>query len=219
MAGEEGWTAKTVVFLGVVVIEALAHLALDDERFAGLSLVLLLLPPVVVGYLVVRAAGNRLLWAAIFAAISVGILLAEHAGSSGLAMAYGVPHAVVYLILLWLFGRTLSGDNVPLITRLAHGVHGTMPAEMIVYTRKLTVVWCVFFAGQVVVSGLLLAFAPTHVWSLFVNVLNFPLLALAFVGEYAYRSIRHRDFPRSSIVRAIHAFRANSPFLKNARSR
>ena len=53
---------------------------------------------------------------------------------------------------------------------------------------------------------LLLAFAPFEVWSMFVNLLNLPLLVLMFVGDYLYRAIRFPDHPRASIARVLRAF-------------
>ena len=50
------------------------------------------------------------------------------------------------------------------------------------------------FAGQIMVSALLLRFAPEQWWLLFINGLNVPLLLLMFVAEYA---IRRRRFPGS----------------------
>jgi uncharacterized membrane protein len=74
------------------------------------------------------------------------------------------------------------------------------------YTRRLTVLWCMFFAAQLTASALLLRFGSLESWSLFVNVLNFPLVALMFVGDYAYRVIRYRDLPQSSMANALKAY-------------
>jgi uncharacterized membrane protein len=64
----------------------------------------------------------------------------------------------------------------------------------------------VFFAGQVAVSALLLAFAPLSAWSLFVNVLNVPLIALMFAAEYLYRVTRYPDHPRTTLPGMLRAF-------------
>jgi uncharacterized membrane protein len=118
----------------------------------------------------------------------------------------GAPHAAVYVYLLWLFGRTLRRGAEPLITRLARQVRGSMSPAMEAYTRRLTFAWCLFFAAQLTASALLLAFAPVDVWSFFVNVLNLPLVALMFAGDYLYRVLRYRNDPQSSIVTAVRAF-------------
>src|SRR5687767_3680733 len=87
----------------------------------------------------------------------------------------GLPHAAINLFLLWVFGRTLRGGREPLITAFARRIHGDVPPDMEPYTRGVTAAWCLFFAIQVLLSALLLAVAPLHVWSLFVNVLSLPL--------------------------------------------
>jgi uncharacterized membrane protein len=121
-----------------------------------------------------------------------------------------LPHTAIYLSLLWLFGQTLKSGREPLITRLARRVHGTLPPALRAYTRRVTVAWCMFFAAQLIVSALLFLFASPREWSLFVNVLNFPLLALMFGGEYLYRIVRHGDFPHASIIDCIRAFKDDS---------
>jgi uncharacterized membrane protein len=118
----------------------------------------------------------------------------------------GLPHAAGYSLVLWLFGRTLLPGEEALITRVARRFHGSLSPSMEAYTRRLTAAWCVFFAAQLAVSGLLLAFASLDAWSLFVNVLNIPLLAAMFVGDYLYRMLRYRDYPQASIAQAVEAF-------------
>jgi len=74
------------------------------------------------------------------------------------------------------------------------------------YTRKLTAAWCVFFAAQLAGSALLLAYGSLESWSLFINVLSFPLVGLMFAADYLYRAIRYRHLPQSSIATAIQAY-------------
>jgi len=126
----------------------------------------------------------------------------------------GLPHAAAYLFMLWLFGRTLLHGREPIITRIARRVRGTLPPEMETYTRRLTAAWCVFFAAQLAASALLLGLGSVEDWSLFINVLNFPLVVLMFVGDYLYRAIRYRHLPQSSIATAVRAWardRTSSP--------
>jgi hypothetical protein len=118
----------------------------------------------------------------------VHFALRDSLGASALA---GLAHAGAYLALLWYFGRSLRAGREPLITRVA---------------RRLTVAWCAFFAGQILVSALLLAFAPHDVWSMFVNLLDLPLLALMFVAQQVYRALCFPLVPRVSIGRILSAF-------------
>jgi uncharacterized membrane protein len=124
----------------------------------------------------------------------------------GLAAVSGISHAAAYLFLLWYFARTLARGREPLVTRIARSVHGPLQPGMELFTRQVTIAWCVFCATQLIASALLLAFAPLSAWSLFINLLNLPLLAAMFVGQLVYRAIRHPDFPRASVLQAIRAF-------------
>jgi uncharacterized membrane protein len=109
--------------------------------------------------------------------------------------------------MLGLFGRTMLPGREALITRIArHARGGTMPPAMERYTRKLTAAWCVFFAAQLAGSALLLAYGSLESWSLFINVLSFPLVGLMFAADYLYRAIRYRHLPQSSIATAIQAY-------------
>jgi len=118
----------------------------------------------------------------------------------------GGPHAAIYAFLLWLFGRTLLPGREALITGAARRFHGSLAPNMEAYTRRLTAAWCVFSAAQLLVSALLLAFASLDTWSLFVNLLNLPLLAAMFVGDYLFRVLRYRRYPQATIAQAVQAF-------------
>jgi uncharacterized membrane protein len=118
----------------------------------------------------------------------------------------GLPHAAAYLFLLWLFSRTLRPGEEALITSVARRFHGPIPPWMESYTRRLTAAWCLFFAAQLLGSAGLLAFASFETWSLFVNVLNLPLVAGMFALDYLYRKLRFRGYPHASIAQSIDAF-------------
>ena len=136
-----------------------------------------------------------------------------------LAASSGISHAAVYLFLLWYFGRTLAPGRESIITRFARRVHGALPPAMERFTRRLTIAWCAFFAGQLIASALLFAFAPLSAWSLFINLLNLPLLTLMFVGQVVYRRLRYPDWPRGSIWQAVEAFSKDAVPSKSAEAR
>jgi uncharacterized membrane protein len=199
------WQAAAV--LAFAACPWLAHLALTQGADGALRLALLLLPLIALAYWIFAHAARKLPWLVILVAVAALTWALEQAraGTWGLAFMYGVPHAAAYLVLLWFFGRTLRRGRDPLISRVARRVHGALSPEMEAYTRGVTLAWCLFFAGQVAVSALLLAFAPLAAWSLFVNVLNIPLLALMFASEYLYRITRHPDHPRTTLPGMLRA--------------
>lgn len=202
-----GWLWPVMIVLGGVAYQYLIHSAVAGGQIESIRIALAILPLLVLAGWVVTRARNKLLWSFILLIAGTAIFyVVEHQERWGLAAAYGIPHAVIYVSLLWFFGRTLRHGTEPLVTRLARRVHGALAPAMESYTRRVTVAWCVFFSMQLVISALLFKVAPLTTWSLFVNVLNFPLLALMFIAEYAYRVNRHRDFPHASLFDGIRAF-------------
>lgn len=114
----------------------------------------------------------------------------------GLVAVPATLHTVAYTALLAAFGLSLRPGRVALVTMLARRMHGAIPDDMAAYTRGVTWAWCGFFGAQIATSLALFLWAPIAAWSLFVNVLNLPLIMLMFVAEYAYRMIHLRNPPR-----------------------
>ncbi len=105
----------------------------------------------------------------------------------------------IYLLLFWVFARTLKQGKEPLITgisRLERG--GVVPADLLGYTRGLTTFWSVFFILMAISSILLSFLAPLHVWSYFSNVLSYVLIAAFFLLEYPFRILRFPHHQHSS---------------------
>jgi hypothetical protein len=119
--------------------------------------------------------------------------------SFSLVAASAALHASIYVPLLVIFGVTLLPGRAPLITALARKMYGDIPAEMVTYTRGVTWAWCCFFAAQLCTSLILILWAPIVAWSLFVNVLDLPLVALMFAGEQVFRIVRLHNPPRHTV--------------------
>jgi uncharacterized membrane protein len=125
--------------------------------------------------------------------IGVGILalLLRHYAGVVLVASTGIPHALAYTAMLIIFGRSLTGQKESVITTLALRMRGPLSPVVLRYTRRVTLAWCLFFGAQLAASLILFLWAPVAVWSLFINVANFPLVLVMFVLEYAYRLVRH----------------------------
>jgi uncharacterized membrane protein len=126
--------------------------------------------------------------------------------TQGSAIAYGLPHAAVYIFLFCLFARTLAPGREPLVTGLAQRMHMSLTPPMAAYTRGVTIAWCWFFLAQLAVSALLFRYASVEAWSLFITVLHFPLVILMFALENVYRCWSHPDHPRTSVATAMGSF-------------
>jgi len=126
------------------------------------------------------------------------------------ALAVGVP-VLLNLVLCFLFARTLRAGSEPLVTRVARAERGgELPAELARYTRRLTAAWAAFFALMAATSAALALWGSFAAWSLFANVLNYVLVAVFFLAEYAYRRLRYRQFAHArpaDVVRRLHTYR------------
>jgi len=151
--------------------------------------------------------GQRLLGA--IAALAVAWLCVQAAMGVAVsaAMLYLAQHAGIHLFLAVGFGSTLRAGHTPLITTLAARVHRELTPAMLVYTRKVTLAWVLYFVAMAGLSLVLFGFAPFDTWALFANLLTPCSMVLMFVGEYLLRYRLHPEFERASIADAIRSYR------------
>lgn len=123
-----------------------------------------------------------------------------------------LPPVAINLALCWLFGRTLVRGRVPLIARFAMMEQGTLSAELASYTRTLTWLWTLLFAGAAAASLLLALSGNRDAWSLFTNLLNYLLVAMLFLGEFAYRRLRFRSYQHQSPLQLLRNVRRTNLF-------
>lgn len=109
-----------------------------------------------------------------------------------------LAHWSLYASLLGTFALTLRAGHTPLITSMAYRLHDTLSEEIIRYTRHVTIAWVLFFAAQLLTSISLFCFASLTAWSVFVNLLDIPLVVTMFAAEYAVRLRVLRHPPRHS---------------------
>jgi uncharacterized membrane protein len=200
-------SALKIAGIALIVIAPLAiHAAIATSTWTQLVVVVPVAQLLILGAIAVFRDPARIRWLGPLAVVAAfAIVWAERSGITLTAMP-GLPHAMAYSALLVGFGYTLLPGHEAILTRAVTAVRGPLPAEMIVHTRRVTLAWCCFFAAQLLGSLLLYLFAPLEVWSLFINVLNLPLVVLMFVVEGLYRFFRFRDFPRdklSDIIRVV----------------
>ena len=121
----------------------------------------------------------------------------------------------------WLFGRTLRGGRVPLITRIVEGLYQQagmpMTPALYRYTRQLTLAWSVMLALLALINLLLaLCAVPGGVlaqlgheppfavsnaqWSFFANILNYGIVGGFFVIEYLLRKRRFPNRPYRNVL-------------------
>ncbi len=124
-----------------------------------------------------------------------------------LRLGSGLSHAALFGGLLLLFAGSLRRGRTDLVTVLHRRFQSRVPPRVARYTRGVTIAWSLFFAGQLLGSALLLGFASPDAWSLFVNVLDLPLVALMFAAEFACRRVLLRGETRIGPADAIQRLR------------
>ncbi len=103
------------------------------------------------------------------------------------SLFYLCQESVVYTLLGITFARTLFGPRAALCTQLADKVHGPLSPREVLYTRRVTAAWAVFFFAITALSLVLYRWAPLRIWSIYINFCVLPLIAAMFLAEYLVR--------------------------------
>lgn len=173
----------------------------------------LALAPLVLAAAVALWRWPQRLWAVLVALGLLAVLVASWRFlTTQVAWLYFVQHLGIYGLLCSLFARTLGGPGESLVTQMARKVHGgVLTPRQAVYTRQVTVAWSGFFAGMVVVSVGLFAWASLATWSTFANLLGAPLIGLMFLGELAWRRKILPANERATLKETLRAWRTERP--------
>jgi uncharacterized membrane protein len=189
---------------------ALAHLAAASTRPDGLDALVAVLPLLGLTFLMAWRSAQRTMMLALWVAACAGL----YGAGAWLVAHYRwvllLQHVSVYALLCAAFGRTLRSGRTPMVTGLARIVHRTMSPALIGYTRSVTWAWTLYFGCICGLSLLLFWFAPIAIWSAFANLMDIPLLALMFVGEYTVRCYVLPAEDRAGPLDAIRAYRQAS---------
>lgn len=215
-----GRLGKILLLVAFIAYPILLHVFVLKEEVKMAHLLLVFAPLLAVAAWVLFRMVGKAWWPLLvlgFAAAIWYIVTGDH-GRIGLLAVNGLSHASLNLFLLWLFGRTLLPGREPLISQISRRINGELKPEVVDYTRRVTVAWCVYFVLQVTISLLLYLFTPLAAWSFFINVLNLPLLILMFVAEKVYRTMRFPNHPKTSIMKAIEVYSKDFAAPKKADS-
>lgn len=191
---------KGAVVLALIMTPIGIHVAMATQRGLALAGVLVIGESGLIAWIALSFVPVRSLrWIGCAAMLALTTAIWRLC-PSGIDVSSAIPHALAYLSLLTVFGASLTPGRKPIITVLAEASRGTLSPAVLRYTRRVTWAWCLFCAGQLAGSLLLLLFAPVTVWSAFVNLCNLPLLAAMFCGEFAWRKWRHGSWPQERLT-------------------
>lgn len=200
-----------LALLAFIAYPILLHTYILKDEVEAWRLLFVFAPLLLVTSWIIGRSVNKIWWplgALLLAALVYYIVTQQHA-RIGLLAVNGLTHVAFNLFLLLFFGRTLLRGREPLIAQISRRINGSLSPEITVYTRQVTVVWCIFFGGQIIIALLLYVFVSVSAWSFFINVLNMPLLLTLLVGEHLYRRVRFPHHQQTSIFKAMAAYSKN----------
>jgi len=94
--------------------------------------------------------------------------------------------AAVSLALLALFALSLLHPP-PVIERMARLRHPELPPEAVIYTRRVTVVWCVFFVLNALIAAWTAVYASREAWAVYNGFIAYVAMGVLFAVEWLYR--------------------------------
>ena len=89
-------------------------------------------------------------------------------------------------IMLIIFGISLFSKQ-SLIERIARLQNPDLPEKGIIYTRKITQIWCGFFIINGIIAALLIIFKQFELWAIYTGMIAYILMGLLLGGEWLYR--------------------------------
>jgi uncharacterized membrane protein len=174
----------------VVLYPGIVYLALTrlGARAAGLLVAAALL----VG-LALRAKGERQKHAVSALGVPLTLIGVALLGAvfDDERMVLALP-VIANLALLAHFGVSLR--TMPIVERFARAVDDDVWPEQVVYCRKVTVLWCAFFAVNAVAITALALFAPLSWWTLYAGIGSYALVGLLVSVEYVVRRYLFRKY-------------------------
>ncbi|MDR1462940.1 MAG: hypothetical protein LBI68_07385 [Azoarcus sp.] len=115
--------------------------------------------------------------------------LAAAIGVAALVFRNGVPlqyyPVLVSLFFLGIFAGSLLQEQ-SIVERLARRLDPGLPESGVLYTRRVTQAWCVFFVFNTAMT-LLCIKAGEEVWALYSGFVAYVLMGLMFAGEFLIR--------------------------------
>jgi len=112
--------------------------------------------------------------------------------------------ALVSLYLLGTFAWSLR-SGPPMIERFARVIEDDLPPFTHPYCRKVTWVWCVFFAANALIVTALASAAPPSWWTFYTGFLFYVLLGLLGGTEFFFRKWWFRYFNDGPVDRLLAA--------------
>lgn len=110
----------------------------------------------------------------------------------------------IFGLVALFFARSLFGGRVPVCGQLAQQMYGELTPDEIVYMRRATAAWAIFYFLLAAAILILFFVVPLRTWSLFTNFVTWGLMVLAGFADHALRRLilpRHREGGILTLIR------------------
>ncbi|CAG7857359.1 hypothetical protein MCAMS1_02152 [biofilm metagenome] len=118
--------------------------------------------------------------------IFIGIAYCTFAAWRNEVDALRLYPVLVSVGMLLLFAWSLYSPPT-IIERLARLQHPNLPPEGVVYTRRVTQIWCLFFIINGGIALFTALYSSLATWSLYNGLIAYVLMGILFAGEYIVR--------------------------------
>lgn len=118
--------------------------------------------------------------------VCVGILLTALVFWSNTILPLKLYPVMVNGLLLVVFAASLWFPPT-VVERIARLQDPELPQKAVVYTRRVTQIWCLFFVGNGLIALWTALWQSVHVWFWYNGVIAYLLIGSLFVGEWLIR--------------------------------
>lgn len=175
------------------------------KRFASFILTVLTIVYPLIAVVMLRHVSA--IWLVVVLIGALGLRLWLGGKSAPLSMIIASIGAIVGISVTAIFDQNLSVRLYPvfmsgamlvaftvslfhpptIIERFARMAEPDLPDHAVKYTYKVTIVWCIFIAANLIVSMWTVLYASMQVWAIYNGLVSYILMAALFLGELIYR--------------------------------
>lgn len=173
---------KGIIIILMVIYPFIVGWSLAHGHFLWVSVIL-----IVLGIVRLFSQGNHLMmpltWFAILCG-SLSLLLKDHAWLKMYPVFMSVGAGII-------FASTLIKPP-SMIERFARLAEPDLPESGVIWTRKVTIIWCIFFVINALIALYSVLFAPMKVWVIYNGFISYVLMGILLLGEFILRKRQQR---------------------------
>ncbi len=120
-----------------------------------------------------------------FFAMAMSLILVTIGITRSVETMYWYP-VIISLMMLAIFGSSLWSSQ-SIVERLARLQTPDLPQKGIIYTRKVTQVWCLFFILNATITATLILWEQFEYWAIYTGIVSYIFIGLLMVCEWLVR--------------------------------